>query len=100
VFLHVNDLLIPESLVRPGITVMFDVDEGDHGLKASNIQLPPDGTAQASRSSRRVRRWQAWPRSAAGPPAEPLPVIRLRAPTSGKRAQSVALHQGTCASGP
>ena len=46
VFLHVNDLLIPESLVRPGITVVFDVDEGERGLKASNIQLPAGETGQ------------------------------------------------------
>jgi cold shock CspA family protein len=39
VFLHVNDLLIPESLVRPGIMVEFDIDEGERGLKASNISL-------------------------------------------------------------
>jgi CspA family cold shock protein len=39
VFLHVNDLLMLESEVRPGITVEFDVDEGDRGLKGSNIRL-------------------------------------------------------------
>jgi cold shock CspA family protein len=39
VFLHVNDLLIPEALVRPGVSVVFDIDEGGRGLKASNIRL-------------------------------------------------------------
>jgi len=39
VFLHVNDLLMLESEVRPGITVAFDIDEGGRGLKASNIRL-------------------------------------------------------------
>jgi cold shock protein len=43
VFLHANDLLIPESLVKPGITVVFDIDEGERGLKASNIHLPDNG---------------------------------------------------------
>lgn len=42
VFLHVNDLLIPESLVRPGAMLKFDIDEGDRGLKASNISLHED----------------------------------------------------------
>jgi cold shock protein len=39
VFLHVNDLLIPEYLVRPGTMLEFDIDEGERGLKASNVSL-------------------------------------------------------------
>ncbi|MDI1456253.1 cold-shock protein [Streptomyces sp. NPDC003388] len=39
VFLHVNDLLIPEQQVRPGLAVEFDVEEGDRGLKASAVKL-------------------------------------------------------------
>lgn len=39
VFLHVNDLLIPESMVRTGLTVEFEVEEGDRGPKASSIRL-------------------------------------------------------------
>jgi cold shock protein len=39
VFLHVNDLLMSESEVRPGVTVEFDVDDGGRGLKGSNIRL-------------------------------------------------------------
>ncbi|MFF9019778.1 cold-shock protein [Streptomyces eurythermus] len=39
VFLHVNDLLIPEEYVRPGLVVEFDVEDGERGPKASNIRL-------------------------------------------------------------
>ncbi|MFB7293409.1 cold-shock protein [Actinacidiphila glaucinigra] len=39
VFLHVNDLLFPEEQVRRGLTVKFEVEEGDRGLKASSVQL-------------------------------------------------------------
>ncbi|MFF4363756.1 cold-shock protein [Streptomyces sp. NPDC001604] len=39
VFLHVNDLLIPESSVRSGLAVEFEVEDGDRGLKASRVRL-------------------------------------------------------------
>ncbi|MGK4579532.1 cold-shock protein [Kitasatospora sp. HPMI-4] len=39
VFLHVNDLLIPESQVRPGLAVEFEIEDGDRGLKASSVRL-------------------------------------------------------------
>lgn len=39
VFLHVNDLLFPEEQVRQGLTVEFEVEEGDRGPKASSVQL-------------------------------------------------------------
>jgi cold shock CspA family protein len=39
VFLHVNDLLIPESFVRSGVEVEFEVEDGDRGLKASSVRL-------------------------------------------------------------
>ncbi|ANP49905.1 cold shock CspA family protein [Streptomyces griseochromogenes] len=39
VFLHVNDLLIPEATVRSGLTVEFEVEDGDRGLKASSVRL-------------------------------------------------------------
>ncbi|MEU5537063.1 cold shock domain-containing protein [Streptomyces sp. NPDC020362] len=39
VFLHVNDLLIPESSVRSGLMVEFEVEDGDRGLKASGVRL-------------------------------------------------------------
>jgi len=52
VFLHVNDLLIPEQQLRPGLAVEFDVEEGDRGLKASSVKLAPGG---GGRSSAQVR---------------------------------------------
>jgi len=39
VFLHVNDLLFPAEQVRQGLTVEFEVEEGDRGPKASSVQL-------------------------------------------------------------
>ncbi|MFF3553995.1 cold-shock protein [Streptomyces tsukubensis] len=44
VFLHVNDLLIPEQYVRSGLAVEFEIEEGDRGLKASSVKFL-DGTA-------------------------------------------------------
>ncbi|MFJ7204610.1 cold-shock protein [Streptomyces sp. NPDC098789] len=46
VFLHVNDMLIPESYVRSGTALEFEVEDGDRGLKASSVRLAtnPDGT--------------------------------------------------------
>ncbi|MER5730130.1 cold shock domain-containing protein [Streptomyces sp. NPDC002138] len=46
VFLHVNDLLIPESYIRSGTEVEFEIEDGDRGLKASSVELAknPDGT--------------------------------------------------------
>ncbi|MFE0208299.1 cold-shock protein [Streptomyces sp. NPDC058985] len=38
VFLHVNDLLIPETEVRPGLRVEFEVEDGGRGLKASSVR--------------------------------------------------------------
>jgi cold shock CspA family protein len=45
VFLHVNDMEIPESYVRSGLAVDFEVSEGDRGRKASAVRLAlgPDG---------------------------------------------------------
>ncbi|MYS46117.1 cold shock domain-containing protein, partial [Streptomyces sp. SID5998] len=39
VFLHVNDMLIPESYVRSGVVVEFEIEEGDRGPKASSVRL-------------------------------------------------------------
>lgn len=41
VFLHVNDLLIPESAVRSGVAVEFEIEDGGRGLKASSVRLAP-----------------------------------------------------------
>lgn len=46
-FLHVNDMLLPESAVRAGLTVVFEVEEGDRGPKASRVRLPEGVTAAA-----------------------------------------------------
>lgn len=39
VFLHANDLLVPESLVHAGVAVEFEIEDGDRGLKASSVRL-------------------------------------------------------------
>jgi cold shock CspA family protein len=39
VFLHVNDLLIPEAAVHPGLAVEFEIENGDRGLKASAVRF-------------------------------------------------------------
>lgn len=40
VFLHVNDLMIPEEYLCPGLQVEFEIEEGDRGLRASSVRLP------------------------------------------------------------
>jgi cold shock protein len=42
IFLHVNDLLIPETFLRSGLAVEFEVEDGGRGLKASSIRLAQD----------------------------------------------------------
>ena len=39
VFLHVNDLLVPESRVHCGVAVEFEVRTSGRGLKASAVRL-------------------------------------------------------------
>ncbi|WP_393060654.1 cold-shock protein [Streptomyces sp. LN549] len=49
VFLHVNDLRIPEASLRPGLMVEFEIEQGDRGLKASSVQLAAgNGSGAAS----------------------------------------------------
>lgn len=50
VFLHVNDLLIPESMVRTGLSVEFEIEEGERGPKASSIRLAKGASARAGSS--------------------------------------------------
>ncbi|MFD0260560.1 cold-shock protein [Kitasatospora indigofera] len=45
VFLHANDMLIPEAAVRSGLAVEFEVEDGDRGLKASSVRLPAGAAA-------------------------------------------------------
>ncbi|MBY8869143.1 MULTISPECIES: cold-shock protein [Streptomyces] len=61
VFLHVNDMLIPESYVRSGVVVEFEIEEGDRGPKASSVRLAtkadgspvtPPATASAAAGAR------------------------------------------------
>ncbi|MFA3877866.1 cold-shock protein [Streptomyces sp. MMCC 100] len=49
IFLHVNDLLIPEEYVRSGLVVEFEVESGERGLKASGIRLPEGERPKAVR---------------------------------------------------
>ncbi|WP_190208961.1 cold-shock protein [Kitasatospora indigofera] len=46
VFLHANDMLIPEAAVRSGLAVEFEIEDGDRGLKASSVRLPAGAAAQ------------------------------------------------------
>ncbi|MFL4902192.1 cold-shock protein [Streptomyces sp. MMS24-I2-30] len=46
VFLHVNDLKIAESMVRTGLEVEFEIEEGERGPKASFIRLAPGASAR------------------------------------------------------
>ncbi|WP_329454750.1 cold-shock protein [Streptomyces sp. NBC_01497] len=39
VFLHVNDLVVDKSQLTPGVTVEFDVENGDKGLKAAHVSV-------------------------------------------------------------
>ncbi|WP_338702039.1 cold shock domain-containing protein [Streptomyces sp. Q6] len=47
VFLHVNDLLIPESYLRTGLKVEFEIEDGDRGPKASSVRLAEGAFAPA-----------------------------------------------------
>ncbi|WP_371526734.1 cold shock domain-containing protein [Streptomyces sp. NBC_01283] len=48
VFLHANDLLIPEPLVHTGALVEFEIEEGERGPKASSVRLPERAQASAA----------------------------------------------------
>lgn len=50
VFLHVNDLLIPESMVRTGLSVEFEIEEGERGPKASSIRLAKGASGRSGPS--------------------------------------------------
>jgi CspA family cold shock protein len=39
VFLHVNDVLDDKQLIRPGVVMEFQVEDGDRGLKASRARI-------------------------------------------------------------
>jgi CspA family cold shock protein len=46
VFLHVNDMLMPESAVHSGLVVEFEMEGGERGLKASSVRLPKGSLAR------------------------------------------------------
>ncbi|NGO71382.1 cold-shock protein [Streptomyces boncukensis] len=48
VFLHANDLMMPESLVHSGVAVEFELEDGDRGLKASSVRLLEGAKAPAA----------------------------------------------------
>lgn len=48
VFLHVNDLLIPESTLRSGVMVEFEIEDSDRGLKASKVRLGDDAESPSA----------------------------------------------------
>lgn len=48
VFLHVNELLFPESELRPGLAVEFQIQDGERGPKASAIRLAADAVSVPS----------------------------------------------------
>lgn len=37
--MHVNDMQMSESYVRPGVTVQFEIEAGERGPKASGVRL-------------------------------------------------------------
>ncbi|MFF4605129.1 cold-shock protein [Streptomyces sp. NPDC001339] len=51
VFLHVNDLLIPESSVHSGLAVEFEVEDGDRGLKASEVRFAHEAEGPSVRTA-------------------------------------------------
>jgi CspA family cold shock protein len=51
VFLHVNDLLDPKYLIRPGVQVDYVEEQGDRGLKASSVQVVGSAAAANGRAA-------------------------------------------------
>ncbi|MFG2721841.1 cold-shock protein [Streptomyces sp. NPDC048416] len=47
VFLHVNDMDVPEEYVRPGVKVEFEIENGERGPKASSVRLLPGTEGKA-----------------------------------------------------
>jgi cold shock protein len=86
VFLHVNDLLMLESEVRPGITVEFDIDEGDRGLKGSNIRLSAGSAAPGALV-------------ASDPVSASAPAAFFAAPTAAAASAAIAAAAGTTSAG-
>jgi cold shock protein len=43
VFMHANDLLDDKYLFHPGVRVEFEVEDGERGLKASDVRIVDNG---------------------------------------------------------
>lgn len=67
VFVHVNDIDMDRALFVPGVRVEFVIEEGDRGLKASDVRM-----------------LEAAPASPGGEdPAMSVPVARVEGPADG-----------------
>jgi CspA family cold shock protein len=55
IFLHVNDLMDDKHLVRPGVVVEFEVEDGDRGPKASGARIVQGAHATGQQQTRRTR---------------------------------------------
>ena len=52
VFVHANDLLDDKYLFRPGSHVAFEIEDGERGLKASDVRIvKPNGTGPVRHST-------------------------------------------------
>ena len=56
VFLHINDIDIDESSLKPGAKVSFDVEETDRGAKAVNVAVTEEAPADEQAGARAHRR--------------------------------------------
>ncbi|GAC62262.1 hypothetical protein GSI01S_31_00380 [Gordonia sihwensis NBRC 108236] len=56
VFLHINDVGIDETLLRPGAEVEFDVESTDRGAKALNVKVTKEAPEGESPAAERAQR--------------------------------------------
>lgn len=56
VFLHINDVGIDESLLRPGAEVEFEVEDTDRGSKALNVKVTKEAPEGESPATERAHR--------------------------------------------
>lgn len=50
IFLHVNDLLVPEQFMRAGVHVEFEIQDGSKGLKAAAVRLAESSAGAMSQA--------------------------------------------------
>lgn len=53
VFVHANDLLDDKSLLKPGVLVEFEIEEGERGPKASDVRIREPQYAEDSPPTKR-----------------------------------------------